>query len=636
MANSDYQDYGTASFATFVTTGVAYDYLDTNIEYVEFNFAQFDPIQPGMAGLWDNEFVRIETVGVMGFTVKRGCADTLPQQHAPGSVIWLIDIGSMGSDRVERSAGETVGVKVSPFTIGGGSFPIGNAAPDAVTFNWRYFRPYNAAYMFANAARWYNVATLNDATGGVSLTWRDRNRVTQADQLLGHDDATMTPEAGATYTMRMYNAAGDLLREEPGITGNAFLYQHAKALHDSGNIGAMFAGTITFYAERQNLESLRGYAIPVQVYPSASPIPSQWQAFAQRGMASPYMFNSLRGMGATTSSTDYAVAFGVRPSDRMSDDYNMYRHWIEVVDTGEVDENDDPIYDYVHHHDLIGSKPYVPWVTCDFRLPELEQTLNVRSSSLYDGIRIDATMIGKLALIDDELVMIIQVRPAEGTITIFRGMGDTIPAVHIAGSRMFIFGANAIIDPTLRGTDTYDYRLQPGVFGPPVSVDDLPELPVGLGGRAFRPYNVGQLQVNARPWFEEAQAVNGVPLVILWAWRNRITQGGTPVDHTYANINPEVGTVCRLTFYYETPPAAPGGDPVQHVLRTVNVNPVVNQDGSYSYPYASALADGDTAGRATGVCGTVVIYCGIDCVRDGVGSFQRYVVPIRVPSYPCV
>ena len=53
-------------------------------------------------------------------------------------------------------------------------------------------------------------------------------------------------------------------------------------------------------------------------------------------------------------------------------------------------------------------------------------------------------------------------------------------------------------------------------------------------------------------------------------------------------------------------------------------------------PYIDAVADGDAAGRALAVCGTVVIYCRISARRvPGDESLQSYVVPIRVPSYPC-
>jgi hypothetical protein len=327
------------------------------------------------------------------------------------------------------------------------------------------------------------------------------------------------------------------------------------------------------------------------------------------------------------------MAFGVRPADRMSDTYNMYHHWIEVVDTGEVDGDDNPIYDYVHHHDLVGSKPYAPWLTCDFRLPEIETTFNVRSSSLYDGVRVTSVLVGKLALIDDEMVVIRSFN-ADGTLTIGRGVGDTIPAVHIAGSRMFIFEDAAVVDPTL-GSGQIEYRLQPGVYGPAIDVDALPPLMAERAARGYAPYNVAQLTANARPWFEEVQAVNGGEVAFVWAWRNRVTQGTDAVDHAYPSIDPEAGTTARVIFYYETPPSAPGGNPVQTTLRSVTVNPVAGEDGAFVYTYAMALADGDVAGHALGVCGTVLIYCRIDCVRENYISFQRYVTPIRVPSYPC-
>lgn len=631
MANADYEQYGTASFAMYVKTNKAYSHLDTIIEYTLFNFAGFNGPQPGMAVLWDDEVVVIESVGVLFLTVKRGCADTLPQPHAPGALMWIIDNAAVGSDRVERSAGETVAVKLLPFTIGGGALPIQNAPPDALTFNWRYFRPYNAAYLFANAARWFTGTVLSDATSGMNLTWRDRNRVVQADKLLGHDDAGMAIEPGTTYTLAVYGVDDSLKRLEYGIVGNAFLYQHAKALHDFGGAGVGYA---RFYAERQEARSLQEYTIPMQVLASASPIPSQWQAFDQRAMVAPYLMTARAALPPGTATADHVLAFGVRPADRMSDAFNLYRHWLEQVDTGEVDEDGDPIYQTEHHHDLIGTDTYAPWVSLNFRLPELETTLNVRTSSLYDGVRVTPAMYGKLAVIDDELVAVYAINP-DGTMTIGRGIGDTIPAVHMAGARMYIFEDSCVIDGTLR-SGAQDYRVQPGVYGPAVNVDTLPPLIVSAGARGLRPYNVAQLQVATRPWFEQVQAVNGLPIVFSWAWRNRLTQGMLALDHAKPTVDPEVGTQCRLTFYYETPPTTPGAAAVQHTLRTMSVSPVAGIDGAYAYPYSMALADGDAAGRALGICGTVVIYCRIECVRDGLTSLQPYVSPIRVPSYPCV
>lgn len=631
MANTDYEQHGAASFAMYVKTDKAYDYLDATVEYTVFNFAGFAGLESGMAAMWDDEIVLIDTVGTFTFTVKRGCADTLPQRHAPGAIMWIIGTATVGSDQVERSAGETVSVKVTPFTIGGGTLPIQYAPPAALTFNWRYFRPYNAAHLFVNAERWHVGAVLSDATTGMNLTWRDRNRVVQADKLLGHDDAAMAVEPGTTYTLEVYTKAGVLKRLEYGISGNAFLYQHAKALHDFGGAAEGFA---RFYSDRQETHSMQAYTISMQVLASASPIPSQWQAFDQRAIIAPYLMTARAALPPGIAAADHVLAFGVRPADRMSDAFNLYRHWTEQVATGATDGNGNPIYQTEHHHDLIGTAEYAPWVSINFRLPELETTLNVRTSSLYDGVRVTPAMYGKLALIDDELVAVYAINP-DGTMTIGRGIGDTIPAVHVAGSRMYIFENSSVLTSTLR-SGAEDYRVQPGVYGPAVNVDTLPALNVNVTGRGIRPYNVAQLQINARPWFEEVQAVNGAATRFSWAWRNRLTQGMLALDHGKPTVDPEAGTQCRLIFYYETPPTVPGEAPVQHALRLVDISPVAGVDGVYAYPYALAQVDGNAAGRALGICGTVVIYCAIECVRDGLTSLQRYVAPIRVPSHPCV
>ena len=56
--------------------------------------------------------------------------------------------------------------------------------------------------------------------GDAVITWRHRNRITQADALLSTLDGSVTPESGTTYAGRIYNAdTGAVLCDESGITG---------------------------------------------------------------------------------------------------------------------------------------------------------------------------------------------------------------------------------------------------------------------------------------------------------------------------------------------------------------------------------------------------------------------------------
>lgn len=623
MSNADYENRTSASFATYVKNDVRLAPLDTVVDYTDFNFDTTDPIQPGDGALVDDEIMMVDVVGIRTFTVKRGCADTVPAEHLPGSIVWILS-NSTGTDQVERSAGETVTVKVAPFTVGGGQIPIANVAPDRVDFNWRFFRPYPPAFVFVNAARWYEPVVIDDFTGSANLSWVHRDRIVQADRLLGHNDPSIGPEAGVTYTLRVYTAEGSLLRTEYGIVGQDFMYQHAKALHDMGYPAAPTPGLLTFTASRQNFDAWQDYRIAITVVPSASPIPSQWQAFEQRAFEAPYQWNVRAGQSGELS-TGLGVA--ARPADRMSDDYALVRYWIEDVDTGEVDENDDPIYEQVPHTDVFDTKTYTPWLTSDFRLPELEQTFNVRSSSLYDGVTPANVPVGTLAMIDDELVEL-RAFNTDGTVTIGRGCCDTVPQVHVAGARMWLFEAAAAID--LDAAPQVAYRFRPGVYGAPVDAATLPVQPVTFNDRPARPLPPGQIVVNGRPWFEEAQALSGQGVLFSWAWRNRIAQGDAIVSHEMGTDTREPGSSTTLRFFYETPATTPNGAAVEHLLREFQIT-----TSTFTYPYENAIADGNAAGLALGVCGTVVIYCRISSTRDNLASWQSYRVPVRVPSYPC-
>ena len=226
-------------------------------------------------------------------------------------------------------------------------------------------------------------------------------------------------------------------------------------------------------------------------------------------------------------------------------------------------------------------------------------------------------------------------------IIVRRGCCDTVPRVHIAGTRAWLIGVTYSFDSVERADgEPVQYKLRPVSYGAPYSLDDLPSNNITFSRRAELPYAPGQVVVNGRPWFEEVQAVSGAATVFTWVRRNRVAQGSGIVAHEVEDRGAETGQVTRLQFFYETPAETEGGAAVEHVLRqqdiaspTGNANPAAGM--TFSYTYAMAQADGLVAGNALGICGTVVIYCRMMSVRDGLQSFQAYITPIRVPSFPC-
>lgn len=598
MANSDYIQSGVGSFAANITLDTPVD-QDTGIfSFTDFNYPRIDAVVVGSVGMIENEIFEVIDVGIRQFTVKRGCADTIPAIHVAGTLCWFFDTAT-GTDRREYSATQVIGVKVSPFTTGGGAVPINTVSPDAVEFNWRFFRPYPPAQMMINGARWHVDATVSEAQPNLAMSWVDRDRILQANQLLGQDDAGIGPEPGTTYTLRVHDTSGTLLRTEVGIRGTTFNYQWPQVVYD---FGPSTTGYLVFGSTREQFDSLYGYVMNITVDPAGT-LTSDFLPFDQLAIESPYIINV-----ALIAPPDYNYGVGVaaRPADRMADVYRLLGA---------------PIDD--------GQNKFTPWVTADFKLPELETILNVRSSSLYDGVVVTPALIGTLALIDGELTEVLDVTDSQ--ITLARGVGDTVPQVHLPGARLWFIGAGHAFDVAPQGDSAIaTYKFMPGVYGPPVDPASLPSNQVTFNRRAQMPYAPGQVVVNGRPWFEEAQATSGASTLFSWARRNRLTQGATPYDHGQDDVLPEDGQITVLTFYYETPPITPGEAPVQHVLRTVPL-----AGNIYSYSYANALIDGQAAGTATGVCGTVVVYVRIESSRDGYVSWQNYITPLRLPSFPC-
>jgi hypothetical protein len=603
MANSEYNKTGLGAFASIAKLDESMDRETTMIPYTVSNIAR--PLALGMVVMIEEEIMSLVAFSENTLVVKRGCADTIPAPHGAGLICWIFDVSSVGGDRKEWNAGETIGLKVSPYTVAG-SVPMELVNPISLTMNFRMSRPYAPAKVMVNGTRWYGALSIDDAVPGLYMSWVHRDRILQADRLIGHDDDSVGPEPGVTYTMRVYHSVTKaLVREEVGIVGNAFTYRRAQATHDQGNPSEVVNPTFTLTAARDGLEAWQHYEGTFALTP-AYPLDSNYMAFASQVFESPYVMNAQRGVDANGN---FAFAVAARPADRMSDTFAM-----RADDTTPAP-----------------SAKYTPWVTLDFRLPELETIINVRSSSLFDGVPLSSALVGMMGLIDGEIVRVTRVI-SDKQIEVARGCADTVPTAHAAGALAWFFDPTAIPFDTFNhaATDTVTYFIQPGVYGAAIPVAQLPAQSFTHVMRALRPYAPGRIVVAGRPWFEEAQAVIGQSVVISWARRNRVTQGSQLVEHAAADTAPELNQTTRLRFFYTTPPANAGDPPVEHTLRQVDVTAL-----QYAYTYAMAQADGDAAGRALGICGTVVIYCRIMAARDGIESYQSYVAPIRVPSYPC-
>lgn len=210
------QARGSGDWTPVCVASAAAGPLDATLTVVDA--VGLDGLALPVAALWDAEIVRVDAVDLVAgmLTLGRGCGDTVPASHPPGSVLYVFG-AAVGTDEREYAAGETVTAKVISVAAGA-SLPEGSAPLLATTMDGRQGRPYPPARMRINgeAAPLSMVAPL-------TVTWAHRSRVLQADQLIDTEMASVGPEPGTSYNAYAYDAVtGALLTQQLGITGTTW------------------------------------------------------------------------------------------------------------------------------------------------------------------------------------------------------------------------------------------------------------------------------------------------------------------------------------------------------------------------------------------------------------------------------
>lgn len=157
---------------------------------------------------------------------------------------------------------------------------------------------------------------------------------------------------------------------------------------------------------------------------------------------------------------------------------------------------------------------------------------------------------GMVVMIDDEQLELTSFDEATRLGTVKRGVADTIPASHAAGSTIWL------IDDEI-GSDNEEYQDGETVFGKALtrtSTDVLSEslaaeVSVEVNQRLFRPYPPANVRVDGDSIYG---LIGEYPEpVFTWAHRNRITQANIPVGHGEPSVSPEAGVTYRARLYDE-------------------------------------------------------------------------------------
>lgn len=242
-------------FTAWLTLSADAEPLDETISFGPDNRNGFYmEFQVGMVILVDDEQMAVTATNsdTGTLTVKRGVADTIPMPHTSGATIWLVD-DEMVSDGVEYQEGETVfGKALTRTTTDLLEEELG--VEQSVTVAQRVFRPYPPGNVKEGGVTVYN--DIRGFSPEPVLTWAHRDRLIQGDATVGHGEASVGPEAGTTYTVRVYSEDGDtLLSTHDGIDAATWTYDNTMQTAD-GNPDAVW---MELESERDGVSSFFHY-----------------------------------------------------------------------------------------------------------------------------------------------------------------------------------------------------------------------------------------------------------------------------------------------------------------------------------------------------------------------------------------
>ncbi len=178
----------------------------------------------------------------------------------------------------------------------------------------------------------------------------------------------------------------------------------------------------------------------------------------------------------------------------------------------------------------------------------LTQSASRVSIGLTAGIDLEEVVAGGLAVINGEWFKVVSLSLATQVVTLERGMLDTVPVGHGAGSRIwFVDGFQHYLTPEYVSGETVRVKLLTRTARGTLPESAATQMSVRLNRRFIRPYCPGNIRINARRY----PAVVAGEISLSWATRNRQSQTADLILQTLGAITPEAGQTTTVRFYNE-------------------------------------------------------------------------------------
>lgn len=194
----------------------------------------------------------------------------------------------------------------------------------------------------------------------------------------------------------------------------------------------------------------------------------------------------------------------------------------------------------------VGGLDFCPYAAVATAVTALTTVFNVESTSGLDQVE-----LGTFCQVGDELCRVDAIDTGAGTVTLGRGVLDTVPVPHEAGTGIFFWDLFSGYDPTeYVSGEVLDIKLQPTSGAGVLSLGSIAAEELAMAQRAFRPYPPGDLRINTESYAQNATYEG--ELALSWAHRDRVQQtSGTLADHFDGDIGPEAGTTYRVQGYVD-------------------------------------------------------------------------------------
>lgn len=226
--------YELAEEDAFSPTGV----LSSNISAVDTQITMtsadsLEIVEVGSYAQIGSEYVGIDAIdtATLTATISRGVIDTVPVSHTAGDIIFFSGSTEV-NDTEEYATGETVNGKLLAQTTQG-VYDISLAQELTLPIVGRQNLPYPPGNLLINGQAY--PGNINSADDLV-FTWAHRDRITQTASLIATTVGNIGPEAGVTYTLRLYDDLGVLFKTVSGISGTSYTYNNETELAENGEI----------------------------------------------------------------------------------------------------------------------------------------------------------------------------------------------------------------------------------------------------------------------------------------------------------------------------------------------------------------------------------------------------------------